>query len=462
LEERRWNERRVCGLLKGAGGGRRSTVARSAIYVFVTNSRQPSPGRRRVRTRGGAGARRLGRRGDTVSTTTSTYLSIENNLARYQKMVANEPAVKTATDYYTANIGTPTNESSAVKAATDYYAANIGQVTSIQDLVSNPRLLSYALSAYGLGDQVDNTTLVTQVLEGGVTSPTAPANTQSNPDWANFAKAFDFVDNGASSISTKSAVSATEANYAEQQFSIQDLVGNYRLLSYALTAYGLGDQVNNKALVTKVLEGGVTDPKALANTLANANWAKFAKAFDFVGSGASSATSSSAIATTEAAYNEQTLESQQGQQDVGVQLALYFQRVAPTIKSAYSVLGDKNLLEAFQTIFGVTLNAYGSIDANAAIISKLMPMSDLQDPTKVKQLTTRFTAQYTLLYGPGGANASSPLTALSSGATSSNLNAATSIMSGIISGNSSYGGSSTAELFSSALMTSLQSLSLGG
>jgi hypothetical protein len=92
-----------------------------------------------------------------------------------------------------------------------------------------------------------------------------------------------------------------------------------------------------------------------------------------------------------------------------------------------------------------------------------MPIKDLQDPTKLKQLTARFTAQYTLLYGPGGANASSPLTANSGGTTtSSNLNAATSIMSGIISGNSSYGGSSTAELFSSALLTSLQSLSLGG
>ena len=287
-----------------------------------------------------------------MSTTTSTYLSIENNLARYQKMIASEPTVKTATDYY---------------------AANIGKVTSISDLV-----------------------------------------------------------------------------------------GNYRLLSYALTAYGLGDQVNNKALVTKVLEGGVTSSKALANTLSNPNWAKFAKAFDFVDNDAGSISTSSAVSTTEANYNETKLESQEGQQDVGVQLALYFQRVAPTIKSSYNVLGDENLLEAFQTIFGVTLNSYGSIDTNASIVSKLMPMSDLTNPTKLKSLTERFTAQYTLLYGPGGQDSSSALTVTSSGTTTGNLNVATSIMSGIVSGNSSYGGSSTAELFSSALMTSLQSLSLGG
>jgi len=287
-----------------------------------------------------------------LSTTTSTYLSIENNLARYQTMIASEPAVKTATEYY---------------------AANIGKVASISDLVDN-----------------------------------------------------------------------------------------YRLLSYALTAYGLGDQVNNKALVTQVLEGGVSNPKALANTLSNPNWAKFAAAFNFAADGASSISTSSAISTTESNYDEQQLETQEGQQDPGVQLALYFQRVAPTISSSYNVLGDENLLEAFQTIFGVTLNTNGSVDTNASIVSKLMPMSDLTDPTKLKQLTERFTAQYTLLYGPGGQDASTPLTVTSGGTTTGNLDAATSIMSGIISGNSSYSGSSTSELLSSAMLTGLQNLSLGG
>ena len=287
-----------------------------------------------------------------MSTTTSTYLSIENNLARYQKMIASEPAVKTATEYY---------------------AANIGNVKSISDLVSN-----------------------------------------------------------------------------------------YRLLSYALTAYGLGDQVNNKALVTKVLEGGYTSSKALANTLSNPNWKKFAEAFDFVGSGASSISTASAISTTESNYDETELETQEGQQDVGVQLALYFQRVAPTVTSAYGILGDKNLLEAFQTIFGFTLNSNGNIDANASIISKMMPMSELTDATKLKQLTERFTAQYTLLYGPGGQDASTPLTATSGGTATTTVSAATTIMSGILSGNSSYSGDSTAEYMSSALLTSLQSLSLGG
>lgn len=67
-----------------------------------------------------------------MTTTTADYLAVTQNLTWFQAMTAAEPGVK---------------------SATAYYEANIGKVTSIQDLVDNYRLLSYALNAYGLGDQ---------------------------------------------------------------------------------------------------------------------------------------------------------------------------------------------------------------------------------------------------------------------------------------------------------------------
>ena len=93
-----------------------------------------------------------------MTTTTSQFLTVSQNLARYQTMTAAEPAVK---------------------SATAYYEANIGNVTSIQDFVGNYRLLSYALNAYGLGDQINNTALITKVLEGGVSNSKSLANTLS-------------------------------------------------------------------------------------------------------------------------------------------------------------------------------------------------------------------------------------------------------------------------------------------
>ncbi|MGD0640348.1 MAG: DUF1217 domain-containing protein [Roseiarcus sp.] len=290
-----------------------------------------------------------------MTTTTSTYLAISQNLTRYQTMTADQPAVKTASEYY---------------------AANIGKVTSIQDFV-----------------------------------------------------------------------------------------GNYRLLSYALDAYGLGDQVNSTALVTQVLQGGVSSSKALANTLSNPNWAKFAAAFDFVGQGVSSISTSSAIKTTTSDYVEQQLESSQGQQDPGVQLALYFQRVAPSVSSGLGIMGDQNLLDVVQTIFGLPPETTGTnIDTEAQEITQLMPMSELQDPTKLQQLTERFTAMYDLTYGAGGSGASTPLTVSNDGNSTAPVSAATTILSNLISSTSASSGalSSAAAAFSSEMISSLQGLTLGG
>src|SRR5271170_7342418 len=124
----------------------------------------------------------------------------------------------------------------------------------------------------------------------------------------------------------KTATAYYEANIGKVT-SVQDFVGNYPLLSYALDAYGLGDQINAKALVTKVLEGGVSNPKSLTNTLSDSRWKAFAAAFDFVGRGASSVSSASGVKTTIADYVEQQLESDQGAADVGVQLNTAYSRI---------------------------------------------------------------------------------------------------------------------------------------
>jgi hypothetical protein len=294
-----------------------------------------------------------------VTTTTGAYLQVENNLSRYVTMTADEPAVKTAGAYY---------------------AANIGSVTSISQFV-----------------------------------------------------------------------------------------GNYRLLSYALDAYGLGDQINSKALITQVLQGGISNPKSLANSLGG-QWQAFAAAFNFTGEGAASISTSSAVQTTTNNYVEQQLESDQGEQDPGVQLALYFQRVAPTVGSAYGILADKNLLQVVQTIFGLPAETGSTnLDAEATEISNLMPISELQNPTKLKQLVERFTAMYDLDYGPTSGSSSTLTVANGNSESSTGGSAASSILSGVISSNGqsissvwNSSSSSTTSLFSDSLMQTLQRFRIGG
>ncbi len=259
----------------------------------------------------------------------------------------------------------------------------------------------------------------------------------------------------------KSAAAYFEANIGKVK-SAADLVSNYRLLSYAMQAYGLSDQINSTALIKQVLEGGVGNPKALANTLTDPRWRAFAAAFDFTDPGAKSPTSASAVATTTKNYVEQQLETDQGQQNVGVQLALYFQRVAPTITNAYGILGDKNLLEVVQTIFGLAPTVSASqIDAEAASVGRLAPVATLHDPAKVQQLTERFTAMYDASYGPAS-GASSSLTLANSSAPGG-ASAAATILGGIVSSNGSLlAGVSGGSLISNRMLATLQGVALGG
>ena len=262
----------------------------------------------------------------------------------------------------------------------------------------------------------------------------------------------------------KTATAYYEANIGSVK-SIGDLVGNYRLLSYALDAYGLGDQINARGLIAKVLEGGVSNPKSLANTLPNPQWKAFAAAFNFVDSGSASPSSSSSVQTTTSDYVEEQLESDQGSQDVGVQLALYFQRVAPTVTSEEGILADQNLLEVAGTIMGLSPSV--ASDVQPQTLSELMPLSDLQDPAKLQQLTERFTAMYDYTYGPSS-GASSGLT-VDSGNSSSGPSGAAAVLASVISSNGLVLGNAlndftgaTQPTFSTALMSSMSRLTLGG
>ncbi|MDE3176384.1 MAG: DUF1217 domain-containing protein [Pseudomonadota bacterium] len=263
----------------------------------------------------------------------------------------------------------------------------------------------------------------------------------------------------ADQTSVKTATAYYQANIGKVK-SVDDLLGNYRLLSYALSAFGLGDQVNNKALIRKVLQEGTSSPAALANTLPNVAWKAFAKAFNFSAAGAAAPTSSASVATAVSDYTEQQLESDQGSSNPGVQLALYFKRVAPTISTGYSVLADNNLLQVAQTIFNLPPTANASeIDKQATQIQKLMPLSDLKDPVKLARLVERFTAAYDGKYGPSS-GATSSLTP-TDGNTPTTVSAASTVMSGIVSANSQLLAqqSSYTPLISPAL---LSGLTLGG
>lgn len=84
-------------------------------------------------------------------------------------------------------------ESSAeITRDTDYFLANIGSVTSAEDLVSDRRLMTVALGAFGLQDDIDNKFFIQKVLQEGTSDSSALANKLAEESYKSLANAFEF------------------------------------------------------------------------------------------------------------------------------------------------------------------------------------------------------------------------------------------------------------------------------
>lgn len=82
------------------------------------------------------------------------------------------------------------------------------------------------------------------------------------------------------SVELKREVEYFRANIKSVK-TAEDLVSDRRLLRVALTAYGLEGDLNSRFFIKKILEDGTSDPKALANRLADSRYKDFSEAFGF-------------------------------------------------------------------------------------------------------------------------------------------------------------------------------------
>ena len=88
-------------------------------------------------------------------------------------------------------------ESPVVANAATYFRDNIGAVRTVDDLMADRRLLSVALGAFGLDDDIGNTAFIAKVLSEGTLSEDAFANRLSDKRYAAMSREFGFGDLGA-------------------------------------------------------------------------------------------------------------------------------------------------------------------------------------------------------------------------------------------------------------------------
>ncbi len=184
--------------------------------------------------------------------------------------------------------------------------------------------------------------------------------------------------------------------------SVDDFLSNDRLYKFAMTAYGLKDMIYGKAFMRKVLIEGIDGSKSFALQLTDPRFRDFAEAFNFARYGATATAFDRTQQGTVDRYLRIQLETDAGQSDEGLKLALYFQRKAPDVTSIYGLMGDPALYKVLQTALGLPA-AYSNTDVEtqAAFIGSKINVADFTDPVKLDNFLTRFTARWQAANGTG-------------------------------------------------------------
>lgn len=83
-------------------------------------------------------------------------------------------------------------KSPQIQRDADYFRENIGKVSSAAELVADRRLLTVALGAFGLQDDINNKFFIQKVLEEGTSNRDAFANRLTDTRYKNLSVAFGF------------------------------------------------------------------------------------------------------------------------------------------------------------------------------------------------------------------------------------------------------------------------------
>lgn len=196
----------------------------------------------------------------------------------------------------------------------------------------------------------------------------------------------------------------------------EELVSDFRLLSVALGAFGLGDDIGSKFLIRKVLEEGTIEPESLANRLSDKRYRDLSSAFGFGDFDVPSSKLSTFADTIEARYLDRKFEEDMGQTNETMRLALNAQRELPELAGGsesnrtkwFNVMGNPPLRKVMETALGLpTAFATFPVDRQIEIFldrsESIFGTNDLSELVKEETLDRvldRFTALDDISGGP--------------------------------------------------------------
>ncbi len=211
----------------------------------------------------------------------------------------------------------------------------------------------------------------------------------------------------------------------------EDLVSDRRMLTVALGAFGLQDDIDNRFFIQKMLSDGTTADDALANRFTDSRYRDFSAAFGLGPGEIRGALGPGFADEIIAKFQASSFEIATGNQDDSMRVALYAERVLPDVVNGsgsaaqkwFSIMGQPPLRNLFETAFGLP-EAFGQADIDFQLgvfrdrASRLFGISDpsqISEPETLDRIVSSFLARSQLeASGAGSSSAAIALTLLQS------------------------------------------------
>lgn len=343
--------------------------------------------------------------------------AVEDAVSNFETRIA---AVNSIDDFLTTN--------------SDYYESD-DDVNNDDTYDDVTEIWNVALRSYGINPDEVTKSELRKILSSDIDAKDSYVNSLKDDRFVNLVKAFNFNSDGETEVpllvqsenvingytsayteqktrfltgtelSDATEAAETEIEYYKTQMetitTLDEFLADSRLTSFVLEAKGVDPETIESEDLRKIFESDLTDPKSYVNTLSDSTFAEIVASFNFDGEGNLSSDPVGTIQQrgdtleTVNRYLRQTLEEEQGDSNEGVRLALYFQRMAPSITSAYDILGDTALLEFFTTAYSMS-DYFSSqdVEKQASTVANFIDIEQLEDPDYVEKLVKRFTALY--------------------------------------------------------------------
>nr|WP_281068626.1 DUF1217 domain-containing protein [Neorhizobium galegae] len=339
--------------------------------------------------------------------------------------------------------------------AIKFYKLDLTAVKTLDDFLSADANDSYkfALEAVGLDPTTVSKLTIKNALKSDLSDPNSYIYKLKDERFVSLAKFFNFDTKGGvtrqvllqsnaaitnvakdyilrksrflegDELKAARAKAQTEAKYytdAMQRIGSRDeLLADRKTLDILLISKGIDPSTVTNDFLKEAFNSDPADPNSFVNKQTDKRFAQIVGTFNFDSKGeidrssAGEAQNGGEVVATQDLYVRQMLETQQGEENPGVRLALYFERMSDSITDPYVILGDEALMEFFRVTFSLPQEIGNmDVDQQAKIVEKKLNLEDLADPEKVKKLVQRFTIMYDLENSPVTA---SPASILSGG-----------------------------------------------